>query len=65
MATTFTPPIDLYTESVEDAAATPAARDDQPHPPHDVPAARPALNGDRDQPAIDACHEGLDRVLGW
>ena len=62
MATTHSAPIDLYAESTEGFG-------EEQH--HDGPQertpwqARPAENGDRDEPAIDTSRAGLERVLGW
>ena len=61
MATTHTPPIDLYAESREGFG-----QEHHDHPEGvDPPARRPDYNGDRDEHAIDDCHSGLARVLGW
>ncbi len=62
MATTYTPPIDLYAESTEGFEEE---RGDTPHARSNPPERRPPLNGDRDEPAIETSHAGLDRVLGW
>jgi hypothetical protein len=61
MATTFTPPIDLYEESVEDSAEEhrDEAREREPW------RKRPGGNGDRDEPAIEAGQGRLEQVLGW
>ena len=61
MATTHTPPIDLYAESTEGFGEE---RGDAQHD-RSTPERRPPLNGDRDEPAIETSHAGLDRVLGW
>lgn len=61
MATTSTPPIDLYAESREGFGEAQHEGSDQQHPP----LARPAENGDRDEPAIAAGSHRLDQVLGW
>ena len=62
MATFHTPPIDLYAESRE------GSREEQ-HPVEEAQQmawnARPAQNGDRDDPAIDAGQDRLYQVLGW
>ena len=60
MATTHSAPIDLYEESREGFGED-TEHDRRTDPPH----ARPAFNGDRDEPAIETSYEGLDRVLGW
>jgi hypothetical protein len=61
MATTHTPPIDLYEESAEGFGEE---RGDA-HATATPPQRRPPQNGHRDEPAIDTSHAGLDRVLGW
>lgn len=61
MATVHTPPIDLYAESTEGFGEDQRDTAERVEPPE----ARPAFNGDRDEPAIDLCHQGLERVLGW
>ncbi len=60
MATIHTPPIDLYAESREGFGEERPTPYEQ-HPPE----ARPADNGDRDEPAITAGSSRLDQVLGW
>ncbi|HEV2999820.1 MAG TPA: hypothetical protein VGW75_03685 [Solirubrobacteraceae bacterium] len=61
MATTFTPPIDLYAESTEGFG-----EDHHDDPPRRSPSdRRPPVNGDRDEPAIETSRAGLERVLGW
>ncbi|MDQ3741422.1 MAG: hypothetical protein M3389_10830 [Actinomycetota bacterium] len=60
MATTFTPPIDLYAESREGFGE----EHDTPYEQH-PPDARPADNGERDEPAIAAGSHRLNQVLGW
>ena len=62
MATMHTPPIDLYAESAEGFGEE---RDDAQQGRSTTPERRPPLNGDRDEPAIETSHAGLDRVLGW
>ena len=61
MATTHSAPIDLYAESQEGFGEEQRETTERVDPPH----ARPAFNGDRDEPATDLCHQGLERVLGW
>ena len=57
MATVMTPPIDWYTESIEDA-------DQTPEPPHGL-RRFPQENGDCDGSAQDTSERKLDEVLGW
>ena len=61
MATMHSAPIDLYEESRE------GFTEEQHEQTHGVepPEARPAFNGDRDEPAIAGSQYGLERVLGW
>ena len=61
MATFHTPPIDLYAESTEGFGED--GRDAE----RKLSAwqQRPAENGERDEPAIDAGEGRLERVLGW
>ena len=61
MATTFTPPIDLYAESAKGFGEE---RHDDP-PRRGTSEQRPPANGERDEPAIEVSRAGLDRVLGW
>ena len=63
MVTTHNAPADLYTDAEEGPAA-----EGYPHAPHEERhpwEARPAENGDRDQPAIDAGQGRREQVLGW
>ncbi len=62
MATSFTPPIDLYAESAEGFGEE---RGDAHEGRINPPERRPEMNGDADEPAIQTSHAGLDRVLGW
>ena len=57
MATTMTPPIDWYAESVEDL-------DHRPEPPHGL-RRFPEDNGSLDGSARDTSEHKLDEVLGW
>ena len=63
MVTTHSAPADLYSEAEGGPAAEgqPDATNEERHPWE----ARPADNGDRDQPAIDAGQGRLEQVLGW
>ena len=63
MVTTHSAPADLYTAAEEGHAAEgqPDATHEERHPWE----ARPADNGYRDQPAIDAGQGRLEQVLGW
>jgi hypothetical protein len=61
MATFLTPPIDLYAESTEDFGEEHPVEEAQ----HRAWNVRPADNGDRDEPAIDAGQRRLEQVLGW
>jgi len=61
MATTHSAPIDLYAESREGFGEE---HDEDTQPP-DPRWMRPASNGERDESAIEDCHSGLARVLGW
>ncbi len=58
---THTPPIDLYEESAEGFGEERGDAQQAVSPPE----RRPEVNGDRDDPAIQTSHAGLDRVLGW
>jgi len=58
MGTTFTPPIDLYAETLEGEEHTP----DQLRPGSRT---APPDNGDLDEPAVVAGERRLEQVLGW